>query len=38
MNFVPHDNKTILEMLSKIGVNSIDDLFSDIPKSLMTKR
>ncbi|MEJ2250906.1 MAG: aminomethyl-transferring glycine dehydrogenase subunit GcvPA [Candidatus Lokiarchaeota archaeon] len=38
MKFVPHDKETILEMLSKIGVESIDDLFSDIPKDLRTKK
>ena len=35
MDFTPHDDKTINSMLEMIGVNSIDDLFQDIPKDLM---
>ncbi|UCD00773.1 MAG: aminomethyl-transferring glycine dehydrogenase subunit GcvPA [Promethearchaeota archaeon] len=34
MNFVPHDNKTIAEMLNIIGANSLKELFQDIPKDL----
>ena len=32
--YFPHTDKDIKEMLEKIGVKSIDDLFSDIPDSL----
>ncbi len=35
MDFVPHDDKTITEMLKVIGVNKIEDLFIDIPKDLI---
>ncbi|KKM85624.1 hypothetical protein LCGC14_1287180 [marine sediment metagenome] len=35
MDFIPHDNKTIAEMLSVIGVASLDDLYQDIPKDLI---
>ena len=35
MDFVPHDDKTITEMLKVIGVNKIEDLFNDIPKDLI---
>jgi len=35
MNFVPHDNKTIAEMLNVIGANSLQELFQDIPKDLL---
>ncbi|MFX1314368.1 MAG: aminomethyl-transferring glycine dehydrogenase subunit GcvPA [Promethearchaeota archaeon] len=34
MEFVPHDDKTIYEMLKVIGINELDDLFKDIPKDL----
>ncbi|MBO4667296.1 MAG: aminomethyl-transferring glycine dehydrogenase subunit GcvPA [Bacilli bacterium] len=32
--YFPHTSKDIKEMLERIGVKSIDDLFSDIPDSL----
>jgi len=35
LDFIPHDNKTIAEMLSVIGVASLDDLYQDIPKDLI---
>jgi len=35
MDFVPHDDDTITEMLEVIGVNKIEDLFKDIPKDLI---
>ncbi len=35
MDFVPHDDDTITEMLKVIGVNKIEDLFNDIPKELI---
>jgi len=35
MDFIPHDDKTIAEMLSIIGVANIEDLFEDIPKDLI---
>ena len=35
MDFVPHDDKTVTEMLKVIGVNKIEDLFEDIPKDLI---
>lgn len=38
MDFVPHDNKTIAEMLNIIGVNSIQELFQDIPNDLLIKK
>ena len=34
MDFVPHDELSIKEMLKIIGVNNLDDLFHDIPKDL----
>lgn len=30
--YIPHSEKDIKEMLKQIGVSSIDDLFSDLPK------
>jgi len=35
MDFVPHDNKTITEMLSVIGISNLEELFHDIPKELI---
>ena len=37
MDFIPHDEKTILEMLNTIGVEKVSDLFKDIPKELHIK-
>ncbi len=38
MDFVPHDKKTITEMLKVIGVSSLEDLFHDIPKELIIEK
>ncbi len=38
MDFVPHDNKTITEMLSVIGVSDLEELFKDIPKDLIIEK
>ena len=38
MDFVPHDKKTITEMLKVIGVSSLEDLFHDIPKDLIIEK
>jgi len=35
MDYIPHDDKNITEMLNLIGVSNIDDLFKDIPKELI---
>ncbi len=35
MEFIPHDDQTIIEMLRTIGVENINDLFKDIPKDLL---
>jgi glycine dehydrogenase subunit 1 len=37
MTFVPHTDKDRAEMLSAIGVRSMDDLFADIPADLRVK-
>jgi glycine dehydrogenase subunit 1 len=37
MDFIPHDKFIIEQMLDAIGVNSIEDLFEDIPKDLILK-
>ena len=34
MNFIPHTQEDIKQMLKAIGVSSIDELFKDIPASL----
>lgn len=36
-NYVPHTESEIKEMLDTIGVKTIDELFSDIPQSLLCK-
>jgi glycine dehydrogenase subunit 1 len=38
MNFIPHDTKSINEMLKRIGFSYIDELFQDIPKSLRIQK
>ncbi|MHA1783049.1 MAG: glycine dehydrogenase, partial [Promethearchaeota archaeon] len=38
MDFIPHDEDTIKEMLETIGVNSLEELFNDIPKDLMVEK
>lgn len=35
MDYVPHDNKEIAEMLAAIGVDSLSNLYQDIPKDLI---
>jgi glycine dehydrogenase subunit 1 len=35
MNYIPHTEQEIKEMLSAIGVSCLDDLFSDIDKDLL---
>ncbi len=35
--YLPHSNKDIESMLKVIGVKSIDDLFSDVPKEVLLK-
>jgi glycine dehydrogenase subunit 1 len=35
VDFIPHDKKTINEMLSTIGVSNINELFRDIPKEII---
>jgi len=37
MPFIPHTDKDIQKMLSTIGVQSIDELFSEIPSQLRSK-
>lgn len=37
MKFTPHTEKEVAEMLGTIGVKSIDDLFSPIPKEMQAK-
>jgi len=34
LDFIPHDNKTVSEMLDVIGVKSLQELFQDIPNDL----
>ena len=38
MDFVPHDSKTISEMLRVIGVSNLEELFDDIPKDLIIEK
>ncbi len=38
MDFIPHDDKTITEMLNVIGVKSIKELFQDIPNDLIIEQ
>jgi glycine dehydrogenase subunit 1 len=38
MNFIPHDTKSINEMLERIGIANIDELFQDIPKDLYIEK
>lgn len=37
-NYIPNTNEDIKKMLDTIGVNSIDDLFNDIPKEVQLDR
>ena len=34
MDYTLHDEKTIQEMLQVIGINSLDDLYTDIPEDM----
>ena len=36
--YIPHTPDDIRQMLDKIGVNSIDDLFADIPESVRLQK
>ncbi|MEJ5272698.1 MAG: aminomethyl-transferring glycine dehydrogenase subunit GcvPA [Spirochaetota bacterium] len=36
--YIPHTSEEVKSMLSDIGVNSIDDLFADIPEIIKLKR
>ncbi|MHA2185915.1 MAG: glycine dehydrogenase, partial [Promethearchaeota archaeon] len=38
MDFIPHDNKTIIEMMDVIGISKVEELFQDIPKELIRER
>lgn len=38
MDFIPHNEETIKEMLKTIGVTTLDDLFRDIPGDLKIKK
>jgi glycine dehydrogenase subunit 1 len=38
LDFVPHDQKTIHQMLEIIGFKTIEDLFQDIPKDLILQK
>lgn len=38
LDFIPHDQKTIQQMLDVIGLKSIQDLFHDIPKDLILEK
>jgi glycine dehydrogenase subunit 1 len=38
MDYVPHDQNEVREMLQKIGVQSVNDLYKDIPADLLLDR
>lgn len=38
LDFTPHDNTTIAEMLNVIGVSSLKELFQDIPNDLIIEK
>ena len=38
MDFIPHDRKTINEMLGIIGVENIEELFQDIPREIIIEK
>ncbi|RLI60627.1 MAG: aminomethyl-transferring glycine dehydrogenase subunit GcvPA [Promethearchaeia archaeon] len=38
MDFVPHDNKEISDLLNAIGINSIGELYQDIPQNLQVEK
>lgn len=35
MDFIPHDDKTINEMLKDLGLKELDDLYADVPTDLL---
>jgi glycine dehydrogenase subunit 1 len=37
MRYLPHTDEIRKKMLQEVGVNNVDDLFSDIPKDLLIK-
>ena len=36
--YFPHNEQDIKEMLKRIGVEKIEDLFTDIPQNILTKK
>ena len=36
--YMPHSQEDIREMLEKVGVNSLDDLYSDVPSEVIFKK
>ncbi|MFX1364240.1 MAG: aminomethyl-transferring glycine dehydrogenase subunit GcvPA [Promethearchaeota archaeon] len=38
MDFIPHDDKEISQMLDIIGIKSLQELFQDIPKDLIIEK
>lgn len=38
LDFVPHDDKTIEEMLNVIGIKSLQELYQDIPSDLIVEK
>ncbi len=38
MDFIPHDDKTIEEMLNVIGIKSLQELYQDIPRDLIVEK
>jgi len=38
MDFIPHDNKTVAEILSVIGISQLEELFHDIPRDLIMEK
>jgi glycine dehydrogenase subunit 1 len=38
VDFIPHDQKTVKEMLKVIGINDIAELFQDIPNDLIIEQ
>jgi len=38
LDFVPHDDKTVKEMLNVIGVKSLQELFQDVPSDLIIEK
>ena len=38
MRYIPHTEEDVRQMLAGIGVNTVDDLFSEVPSDLRLKR